>query len=138
MIILDTHIWVWWADETSRLTSEQISSIKARENDGLGVSAFSLWEVAKLHEKGRIVFSLSLTDWLDAALSLPGIVLIPLKPEIIVESVRLPGDFHKDPADQVIVATARVYDVPLLTLDSKILGYDHVRLLSNEEGRVPS
>jgi PIN domain nuclease of toxin-antitoxin system len=68
--------------------------------------------------------------WLDLALSYPGIELIPLDPLIVVDAYRLPEPFHKDPADRLIVATARILNAPLLTADSKILGYPHVRHLA--------
>jgi PIN domain nuclease of toxin-antitoxin system len=62
-------------------------------------------------------------EWFDQALARPGIRLLELTPRIVVESVQLPGGFHRDPADQIIVATARVYDCPLVTTDAKILRY---------------
>jgi PIN domain nuclease of toxin-antitoxin system len=126
MIVLDTHAWIWWVDGDRRLTQSQRSVISAEEANLIGVSAISCWEVAKLVELGRVVLSCSLEDWLDQALSYPGVQLIALTPEIAVESTRLPGDFHRDPADQIIVATARVYGCPLVTSDEKILRYPHV------------
>jgi PIN domain nuclease of toxin-antitoxin system len=68
----------------------------------------------------------NLDDWLESALNFPGVPLLALSPEIAIESTRLPGDFHRDPADQIIVATARVYGCPLLTQDDKILRYTYV------------
>lgn len=129
MIILDTHIWVWWTDESPKLKVQDSELLRLRQPDGLGVSAFSLWEIAKLHEKSRIDFSVSLDEWFEKALSRPNIMLLPISPKIIVESISLPGDFHTDPADQIIVATARVYDTSLVTYDSKILEYRHVKLV---------
>ncbi len=67
---------------------------------------------------------------MEQALGYPGVQLIPLSPEVAIESTRLPGDFHRDPADQIIVATARIFDCPLLTLDEKILGYPHVKTIA--------
>lgn len=64
------------------------------------------------------------------ALAYPGIKLLPLSPEIAIESTQLPGTFHKDPADQIIVATARINNCRLLTVDAKILSYAHVQLLT--------
>lgn len=64
---------------------------------------------------------------METALSYPGIRLLDLTPQITIESIRLPGEFHRDPADQIIVATARIYDAPLLTFDEKILNYPHVK-----------
>jgi PIN domain nuclease of toxin-antitoxin system len=94
--------------------------------DGLGVSVISCWEVAKLVEKARLQLSAGLSDWIDAALLYPGIHLLPLTPQIAVESTQLPGEFHNDPADPMIVATARTHDVPLLTADARIRAYEHV------------
>ena len=91
------------------------------------MSIISCWEVAKLVELGRLEFSIPISDWLDQALVYPGIQLLDLTIPIIVESTYLPGEFHRDPADQLIVATARVYDIPLLTADKLILYYSHVR-----------
>ena len=129
MIVLDTHIWVWWIDENPKLTADYRDFIEQNQTDGLGVSVFSFWEVAKLFEKQRLEFSVSLKDWFSKAASRPNIKVLPLTAQIIVESVQLPDGFHKDPADQIIVATARVYDCPLVTYDAKILNYKHVELL---------
>ena len=62
------------------------------------------------------------------ALTYPGARLVDLTPEIIADSTNLPGSFHNDPADQLLVATARVLDIPMMTADSKILSYSHVKL----------
>ncbi|RMI12730.1 MAG: type II toxin-antitoxin system VapC family toxin [Calditrichaeota bacterium] len=93
------------------------------------MSAISCWEIAKLVEYGRLELPCSLKEWFDQALSYPGIYLLPLTPEIAIESTQLPGNFHRDPADQIIVATARVYDCPLITSDKKILSYPHVETI---------
>jgi len=85
--------------------------------------------VAKLVERGRLQLTLPVENWLAQALALPGIQMLELTPRIVVESTQLPGEFHRDPADQLIVATARVYNVPLLTADGKILSYPHVQTI---------
>ncbi len=126
MIVLDTHIWIWWVHGVPQLTRTQQEAIVAHEEDVIGVSAISCWEVAKLVEYGRLELPCPLEEWLEQALSYPGIHLLPLTPEIAVESTRLPGEFHRDPADQMIVATARVYNCPLVTLDERILHYPYV------------
>jgi PIN domain nuclease of toxin-antitoxin system len=126
MIVLDTHIWVWWVHGDERLTQTQIATITAHEADLIGVSAISMWEVAKLVEYGRLELPCPLEEWFEQALAYPGVQLLALTPEIVIESTRLPGEFHRDPADQIIVATARVYDCPLVTSDEKILNYPHV------------
>lgn len=130
MIILDTHMWVWWIHDDPQLTQQQKTWIQEHEERGLGVSAISCWEVAKLVEYHRLILSCPIAEWLEQALVYPGIQLLPLTPRIAVESTQLPGSFHRDPADQLIVATARAYGCPLLTADEKILRYPHVKLLS--------
>ncbi|MBN1891004.1 MAG: type II toxin-antitoxin system VapC family toxin [Thermoflexales bacterium] len=129
MIVLDTHVWVWWVDGSARLTQNQTQHLRAHEADGLGVSVISCWEVAKLVEVGRLALSHSIHDWIDQALAYPGVRLLDLTPQIAIESTRLPGTFHRDPADQIIVATARIYDCSLLTADNRILDYLHVKTL---------
>ncbi len=126
MIVLDTHIWIWWVHGDAHLTPGIQNFLQEHEADGLGVSAISCWEVAKLVERGRLNLNLSVGDWLEAALNYPGIQLLSLTPEVAVESTQLPPPFHKDPADQIIVATSRLLQVPLVTLDHAIRAYPHV------------
>jgi PIN domain nuclease of toxin-antitoxin system len=126
MIVLDTHVWVWWVHNDERLTGTQIEAIQANESDVIGVSAISCWEIAKLVERGRLELHCSLIEWFEQALSYPGIHLLDLTPEVAIESTQLPGEFHRDPADQIIVATARVYGCPLVTADGGILKYPNV------------
>ena len=129
MIILDTHSWVWHVQGDKRLTANYAKVIRQYETIGLGVSAISLWEIAKAVEYGKLSLPVPIADWFLIALAYPGITLLPLTPQIAIESTKLPDNFHKDPADQIIVATARIYNYPLVTFDSKILNYKHVKLL---------
>lgn len=94
------------------------------------VSAISLWEVAKLVEKGRVTLPLSLADWFTAAISASGMGVLPITPEIATDSCNLPDGFHADPADQLIVATARIHECSSLTADGKILSYQHVKSMA--------
>ena len=126
MIVLDTHIWVWWVHGDERLTRTQAEVIEANETDAIGVSAISCWEIAKLVEYGRLELPGSLEEWFEDALGYPGIRLFELTPEIVIEATQLPGEFHRDPADQMIVATARVYGCPLVTSDGRFIEYPHV------------
>ncbi len=128
MIVLDTHIWIWWAHGDPSLPASVRALLDASEQTGIAVSAISCWEVAKLVERGRLTLPCPVFDWLQQALAYPGISLIDLSPRICAESAHLPGTFHRDPADQIIVATARVLDAPLVTVDGKILSYQHVKL----------
>ncbi len=134
MILLDTHIWVWWVHGDARLAPPQSEEVEKHEVRGLGVSAISYWEVAKLVELGRLELPCPVGEWLDQALAYPGIRLLELTPRIAVESTRLPGALHRDPPDQIIIATARVHDCALLTADRKILEYPHVRTWPEEGG----
>ncbi|MBU0700347.1 type II toxin-antitoxin system VapC family toxin [bacterium] len=109
MIILDTHIWIWWIHGDKQLTQKQTKIIEANEMNIIGVSSISCWEIAKLVEYKRLELPCLLSDWFKQALSYSGIRLLELTPEIAIESTRLPGEFHRDPADQIIVATARIY-----------------------------
>ena len=110
----------------ARLSEAQRREIASHEEDRIGVSAISCWEVAKLCEYGRLELPVGLSEWFREALRYPGVSVLELTPEIAVESTRLPGRFHSDPADQIIVATARVHGCPLVTSDDKIVGYPHV------------
>ena len=129
MIILDTHIWVWNVQEDKRLTDDRRDLIRCHESDEIGICAISLWEVAKAVQLKRLEFSMPVEGWFEIALASPGIILLPLTASIAAESTQLPGQFHEDPFDQLIVATARIHNVPLLTADSDILKYPHVKLL---------
>jgi PIN domain nuclease of toxin-antitoxin system len=104
--------------------------LEANESTGLAVSVISCWEVAKLVERKRLELNLQVGEWIQRALAYPGIHLLYLTPKIAVESTQLPPTFHRDPADQIIVATSRVRGYPLLTADEKILEYAHVKTLT--------
>jgi len=129
MILLDTHIWVWWTHGDDSLPTEYNQLLQQHENEGLGVSVISCWEVSKLVEYQRLTLPCPVNEWLKTALAYPNIKLLNLTPEIALESTQLPKPFHKDPADQMIVATARIYSCPLITVDGKIRDYPHVLLL---------
>ncbi|MBO3458805.1 type II toxin-antitoxin system VapC family toxin [Aetokthonos hydrillicola Thurmond2011] len=128
MIILDTHIWIWWVANHPRLTEKYRNWIEEYQSKGLGVSIISCWEVAKLVEINKLTLSIPVDEWLAAALAYPGVQRLDLTIPIIVESTKLTG-FHRDPSDQIIVATARIYGCPLLTMDAKILAYPDVQTL---------
>lgn len=131
MILLDTHVWVWWV-HGDPIPFELRQAIESREDEGFAVSAISCWEVAKLVEHGKLNLPTYIDNWFDQALGQSGVRLIPVTPRIAVESTALP-DFHRDPADQIIVATARIHDLPLATCDKKICRYPYVQLLSRDQ-----
>jgi len=131
VIILDTHALIWSVDDDSRLGKNTRVLIEdSSHRDGVLISAITPWEIALLAEKGRLRLGQEVSSWLEAALSLPGVRLAPIEPQIALDSVRLPGDFHADPADRIIVATARYFDIALVSADQAILAYaatGHVR-----------
>jgi PIN domain nuclease of toxin-antitoxin system len=133
-VILDTHVWLWVVEGNQReLSSRAIGEIDGASRRGeILVSAISVWEVAMLEAKGRISLSRPVEDWVRSALRAPGTRLLPLSPEIAIESTRLPGSAHGEPADRILVASARVAGGRLATRDRGILGYaagGHVTVL---------
>jgi len=122
--LLDTHVLVWLMEGNERLGQKSREMIRtAAQADNLYVSAITPWEVAMLVSKGRLSFSVEIGEWLRIALAMPGILMTPLSVEISVASTQLPGDFHSDPADRIIVATARHIGATLVTEDKLILTY---------------
>jgi PIN domain nuclease of toxin-antitoxin system len=117
MVLLDTHVWVWWVHGDPRLPKQIRELVDGEEHNGLGVSIISCWEVA-----------MPCLNWMQAATATRGVQLLQISLEIAVDAASLPGAFHRDPADQIIVATARVHDIPLVTLDGRIRHYAHVKL----------
>lgn len=128
MILLDTHVWVWWMTHDPRLTGRLQARFDGDRSDRLGVSVISCWEVAQLVSKQRIGLDRPTYDWIQSALNMPRVELVAFGPDIAVEANELPEPFHRDPADRILVATARLLRVPLLTADAKILDYPHVPL----------
>ena len=98
MIVLDTHIWIWWVHGDATLPAPMRALLDSSEQTGLGVSAISCWEVAKLVERQRLTLPCPVSDWIQQALSYPGVRLLDLSPRVCVESTQLPGPFHRDPA----------------------------------------
>ncbi len=125
MILLDTHIFVFWVNGSEQLRPTTRAVIQAEPN-AIFISAITIWEIAKLVQLGRLVLSSPVEDWLDQALAYPLVQVVPLSPLVAIESTRLPQPFHKDPADEIIVATARSMKCPLVTYDRKMLAYPFV------------
>lgn len=136
LLVLDTHIWIWLLNgNVKRLSSEGLSAIEqASQSAQLGVCAISVWEVGMLEAKGRLRLSKGCLDWVREALSAPGLRLLPLTPEIAIESSRLPGRIHGDPADRILAATARILSGTLVTQDLKLLEYGEQSYLSVLQG----
>ncbi len=125
MNLLDTHIWFWWVSSPELLSRSQREFLE-NTADQLAVSIISLWEISLLESKGRIDLPKPVKEWFVMALDEPKIDVIDLNSDIVIESNNLPGSFHRDPADRMIVATSRILKAPLMTSDSKILKYEFV------------
>ena len=131
-LLLDTHCWLWaQLGLMDNLSRQAISAIRSAESSGrLLISVISVWELGMLEKRRRVALPRSIRPWVEEALAQPGLSLAPLTPEIAIESVHLPGDLHGDPADRLIVATARVIGATLLTKDRRLVEYSrHVRIL---------
>ena len=126
--LLDTHAWLWWVSEDRRLSRLAKSAIeKGQHEDDVWVSLISVWELAKRIEKKQLVLDRPLDQWLDVATTMPGLHLAELTRPILVDSCQLPQPFLGDPADQIIVATARHDEAVLVTKDQTLRRYPHVR-----------
>ena len=123
LLLLDTHALVWSVEERPRLgnLAKRAINIAARLNQ-IAVSAISPWEVALLVSKGRLNLSTDVMVWVREALSKPGVNFVALEPEIAVASTRLPFEMHADPADRILVATAKQLGATLVTADKTLLG----------------
>jgi len=128
--LLDTHVWIWMNLEPQKLGAEALKILSSPEKSGeLFLSAISIWEFSKLLEKKRLQITCHPEKWIWEALDIPGLQLAPLTPSIAYNSTCLPGPFHDDPADQIIVATAREEDAVIITADKRIQDYRHVRCI---------
>ena len=131
MILLDTHVLVWWIQGDSGLLSPKASAaISSEMQDGeIALSSITAWEIAMLVSRGRLALSMDAVVWLSIVEEINGVKFIPVNNEIAVMAVHLPGDFHKDPADRLIVATARKLGVAIVTADENIRAYQHVQTI---------
>jgi PIN domain nuclease of toxin-antitoxin system len=131
VIVLDTHALIWWVASDPQLSAPARHAIEKERNDHgrILVSAISAWEIAMLVTRGRLQLAMDLDDWLTTVGEIDALSFVPVDVALGVQSVRLPGNFHADPADRMIVALARHYAAPLVTADRKILDYPHVTAL---------
>lgn len=120
-VLLDTHVWVWWLTPASRLSEAERNALDRLGARGeLAVSAISLWEAQMLHSKRRLELPVRFPEWLRRAASPEVVAVLPLETEVILALDALPRGFHGDPADRLIVATARAHGLRLATYDSGI------------------
>jgi PIN domain nuclease of toxin-antitoxin system len=130
LIVLDTHVWVWWVSSPERLspTARQQIDSEASERQ-IQISSISCWEVSLLVKKGRLELTLDVEEWIDRSEALPFFRFVPVDNRIAVLSNRLPGEFHEDPADRIIAATALLLGATLITKDQNLQDYPHVETL---------
>ena len=123
-ILIDTHVYIWYVNGSEELSkASQKTLTSAMHNNEAHLAAISLWEISMLYSRQKILLNQPCLNWIQHSLQAPGIYLMELTPEIVVDSCSLPNDFHGDPADRIITSTARILSVPLMTRDQKILNY---------------
>ena len=121
-LLIDTHVLLWLVEGYGSLGSKARASIDASaQQNCLYVSAITPWEIGLLVSKGRLQLNADVMQWVRTALDKPGVRLAPLEPEIAVASTRLPWEMHPDPADRILVATARNLGARLVTADRALL-----------------
>ena len=129
--LLDTHAWIWMQQADAKLSKDSVARIESAQAERcLYGSVISVFEIALLEARGRIHLNSNIHSWLEESFADEGIQLLPLTPEIAIASTRLPGTIHGDPADRILLATARIHNLTLLTRDKHLLAYgrkEHVR-----------
>ena len=131
MILLDTHVWIWWLAQPESLSEAARAAVEGAVaawevgsgGSGLAVSSISVWELAMLVERGRLELTTTPTEWVERCESLPFLSFLPVDNRVALRSVWLVPPFHADPADRMIVATALVHDMTLVTKDERLRGY---------------
>jgi PIN domain nuclease of toxin-antitoxin system len=130
VIVLDTHALVWWVTGDLTLSKRAKNAIEREVSGGeIIVSCISAWEIAMLVAREKLVLSMDVSRWLTTVAEIEAVRFMPVDVEIATRSVELPGDFHQDPADRMIVATARKLAAPLVTKDERIRIYAHVKTI---------
>ena len=124
--LLDTHVWIWAQEDASQIGPRTRQLLVAPQHEN-HVCAISTLELARLVDTGAISVFIALKDWVAGALRATQAQTIQVSHEIAMDAYALPGAFHKDPADRILVAAARCHDLTLLTADQRILKYGGVR-----------
>jgi PIN domain nuclease of toxin-antitoxin system len=128
MIVLDTHVWIWWVSDPGVVSTAARRLIaRSIKNESIHISCISAWEVAMLADRGRLQLTMPVEDWVAKSEALSFFNFVPVTNSIALKSVGLQTPFHTDPADRIIVATAIALGATLVTKDQKILGYPHVK-----------
>ncbi|MSO36114.1 MAG: type II toxin-antitoxin system VapC family toxin [Acidobacteria bacterium] len=121
IVLLDTHVWIWWLTPNSPLSRRERDALDAlATRGGVSIAAISLWEAQMLHRKGRLEVPLSFADWIEQAADPRAVRVLPLDTAVVLALDALPKSFHGDPADRLIVATAKAHSLPIATRDTAI------------------
>jgi len=130
MIVLDTHVWIWWLSNPKTLSQRAQTAVTAAMEDGtILISSISTWEVALLVARDRLRLTMEVSDWIAKSEVLPFVTFVPVDNAIALRAVSLPGSFHNDPADRIIVATALSMGAAVVTRDERILKYRQVKAI---------
>ena len=128
MIVLDTHVWVWFVSNPELLSTKAKKTLDAAiAENSIFISSISAWEIALLAANNRLNLTFDVADWITKSETLPFLQFIPVDNAIAVKSVNLPHPLHTDPADRIIIATAISLGASLVTKDKKILNYPYVK-----------
>ncbi len=127
-LLLDTHVWIWSQEQPEKLGRQTAQVLLDAEHTNT-VCTISTLEIARLLAVGTISLAIPLSDWIAHSLSSLDATTLPVTHEIATEAYALPSTFHKDPADRILVAAARLHELILLTADERILRYPHVRTM---------
>ena len=122
MVVLDTHVLVWWTLDPAQLSAPAKQLCDEIPNSGAMISSISLWEIGIKIKRGKLELGIELSDYVQRLQSLKGLAIIPVDVEHWLGNLNLPWE-HRDPADRTIVATAQLHDLPLLSKDEAIRAY---------------
>jgi PIN domain nuclease of toxin-antitoxin system len=128
-LLLDTHVWIWSQEEPEKLSARARKAIDDRAND-CAVSVISELEIARLAQRNTIELGISPEEWIQKSIAALGAHEIEIGRAIAMAAYRLPGEIHKDPAGRILVATARIHGMTLVSADERLLRYRHVNSIS--------
>lgn len=130
MIILDTHVWLWWIRHPEKLSAKAVEAIeKATKEKGVVISSISSWEISLLVQRGRLKLPMDVPNWVRQTEELPFVRFAPVTNAIGMHSVTLPDSFKTDLAGRIITSTAMTANIPLVTRDEKILSFPQVNTI---------
>jgi len=130
-LLLDTHIWLWLLMSPARLSSRVLKELSDAQNE-LWLSPVSLWEVINLCQKGRVKFDQEVSAWILDKLTAAAMVEAPLNHDVALATAHLQMP-HRDPTDRFLVATAKVFELTLVTADERLMKVREIPILANRE-----